>query len=158
MLAAPFLVVCHAAFTAQRTVIEVEKKVGSFLNGNMMMHGEVLAVLEGLEAVYDDLTNWCTVLHKVVVQQHAVTSEAGDVAIYGLGTDFEVSGDLAAGHATGGLHKDELVEVWSLLPVRVGKSLAAEGAFAGFTKKPLYTLWGNLSPEGANLLVGPSGR
>jgi len=47
-----------------------------------------------------------------------VPTEASYVSINGFRADIYVSGDLAAGHAAGGLQEDELVEVWTLLPIR----------------------------------------
>jgi hypothetical protein len=90
------------------------------------------------------------------MQQHTMTAEACDVTINGLGADSEVSRDLAAGHAADGLHKDELVEVWALLPVRDVESLATEGAITSLAEKPLDTFLGNLSSVVANLFVGPA--
>jgi len=58
--------------------------------------------------------------------------------------------------APDGLHEDELVEVGTFLPVRIGKSLAAKGAIAGLAEKALDTLWEDLSPVGAYLLIAPA--
>ena len=131
LLAPSFLHLCHAALASQFAVGEVNEKVGALLNRNVMMHWIVLAVFEGLEAVDNNFGGGFTVLHEIVMQQDTVAPNAGDVPINSLWADLDVPGNLAAGHAADGLHEDELVEVWALLPVRGGESLGAEGAFAG---------------------------
>ena len=84
-----------------------------------------------------------------------MTGQPGDVAINGWRADFEIPGNLAVGHTAGGLHEDPGIEVGPFLPVRLGESLCAEAAFAGFAGKPLDTGWGLESPEVADLLEGP---
>jgi len=120
-----------------------------------MVHRKVLAVFKGLNAIHNNFGDWFTMLHQAVVKQHTVAPDASDVPINGLWTDFEVAGYLPAGHATDGLHEDELVEVWTLLPVGLVKRLGAEAPITGLALKPLNTLWGDVSPEGANLFVLP---
>jgi len=122
-----------------------------------MMHGEVLAVFEGLEAVDHDFRRWRTVLHDLLVEQEAVPAEAGDVPVDGLGADLEIARYLAGSHASGDLGDELGIEVGEFLPVGSGESLGAEGASTGFACEPLDTERGLESPEGSDLLVVPVG-
>jgi len=81
--------------------------------------------------------------------------QPSDMSVDRLWTDLQIPGDLAVGHASGGLHDDLGVEVWSSLPIGSGEGLRAEAAFAGLAGKPLDPMWGLESPEVANLLKWP---
>ncbi|MFT5233802.1 MAG: hypothetical protein ACI9UQ_001843 [Candidatus Krumholzibacteriia bacterium] len=153
---APFLEFCHTPLSAQLTVSEMNKEVRALLHGYVMVHRVILAVFERLESVNHDLCYRRAMLHELVMKQHAVTAKTSDMAIDSLGTDIDITGNLATGHASDGFHEDELVEIRALLPVRSGKSLGAEGAIAGLAYKPLDTSWRELSTEGANLFIAPT--
>jgi len=47
------------------------------VDGDVMMHWEVLAVFEELKVVDDNFLDWRTVLHQAVIQ-HTVSAETSD--------------------------------------------------------------------------------
>ena len=155
LVATMFLGFGHPAFAAQLAVGKVEEEVSFLVDGDMVVKREILAVLERLEAVDDDFLDPRGVLHYLIVKQHTVTGEPGQMPINGARADSQIPGNLAVSHTTDSLHQDRCVEIGSLLPVGCGECLGAEAAFAGLAGKPLDTSWGLESPEGANFLEGP---
>ena len=98
----------------------------------MMMDGVVLAELEGLEAINDNIGDRGAVAHHPVMEKQTVPSKACNVSIDGLGRDFKVASYLAIGHPSCGLHEYLRVQPGQLLPVGSRESLCTEAAVAGF--------------------------
>ena len=140
--AAPtFLRVGHPALPAQLAVGEVEEEISGLVDCHVVVEREVLTVFEGLEAIDDDLACGRSISHHLLVKQHTVSGETGQVSIDGAWTDLQVPGDLSIGHAADGLHQDGCVDVRSFLPVSGAECLGAEGSLAGLAGKPLDTCW-----------------
>ena len=121
----------------------------------MMMNGEVLAELEGLESIDNDFMNRWAVFHHLVVEEQTMPAQTGYVAVDCLGRHFQIAGNLSIGHSSGGFHDDLGIQVGSLLPVGCGKCLGTEASLTGFTCEPLDTVWGGKSSEEADLLERP---
>ena len=157
LLAALLLERRHPAFATQLAVGEIDEKVRALLHGHVVVDREVLAELEGLEAVDDHFGRRRCLCHQLLVQQEAVPAEAGDVAVNGGGGHAQVPGDLPVGHASGDLGEDEGAQMGAFLPVGCAEGLGAEGAPAVQAGKPLDTLGGCLSLEVSRALEGPVG-
>jgi hypothetical protein len=71
-LTSAFLYVSHPALTAQFAVGEVQYEVVVLFYRDVMVVWIVLAVLERLEAVDDDLLDRRAVLHHQIVEQHTL--------------------------------------------------------------------------------------
>jgi hypothetical protein len=73
----------HPALPPKRAV-GVEKEVaGIRFNGHVVVERIVLAPLEGLEPVDDDLAGWRGRLELPCLKEHAVSAKAGDVVLSG---------------------------------------------------------------------------
>ena len=59
--------------------------------------------------------------------------------------DVQLPGDLPVGHAPSDLHEDLDIKIRPLLPVGCGECLAAEGPLAVKARKPLDTVWWDVS-------------
>ena len=112
-----FLVTRHSALSAQLTVGEVDEKVGSLLHCNMVVDRIVLAILERLKAIDNELIGWRRVLHHLMVEEQAMPAKTSNVAIYRLGRNIQVTCDLPVGHPTGGFHEYLSIKLRELLPV-----------------------------------------
>jgi len=82
-------------------------------------------------------------------------AQTGDVPVDGFRTYFQISGDLSVRHSSNCFHDDFGIQVTPLLPVGLTECLGAEAAFAGIARKPLDTVWIDLSSEVANLFEWP---
>jgi len=116
-LAPLFLVIRHSALSAQLTVGEVDEKVSALLHCNMVVDRIVLAILERLKSIDNDFINWRRVLHHLMVKEQAMSAKTGDVAIYRLGRNIQVTRDLAVGHPAGGFHEYLTIKLREFLPV-----------------------------------------
>jgi hypothetical protein len=154
-LSPTFLGFGHPALAAQFAVAEVDEEVGILVDGHVVVHRVVLAVFEGFKTIDNDVSRGWAVLHHVLVEQDTMSGESSYLAVDGFGGDFHIPGRLSIGHAADDLCDESGFEVWSFLPVGSGESLGAEAAFAGFAGKPLDTVGGIESFEGANFLVVP---
>ena len=112
-----FLVIRHSALSAQLTVSEVNEKVCALLHCNMVVDRIVLAILERLKAIDNDLISWRRVLHHLMVEEQAMPAQTGDVTIYRLGRNIQVTGDLPVGHPAGGFHEYLSINLREFLPV-----------------------------------------
>ena len=130
LLASSLLRFCHPAFAPQLAIGEVEEKVGVLLHGKVVMDRIVLAELEGLEAVDDNVGYRGRGFHELRVQQEAVPSEAGYMSVDRLWCDLQIPGNLPVAHASDGFHKDLLVKLGHLLPVCCAERLTTEGSLA----------------------------
>ena len=139
-LALALLGLGHRAAAAHLAVGEVDHEVGVLLDGQVMVEGPVLGLLEGDEAVDDELVDRFGRLHELGVEEQAVAAEAAELAVDGRGGDVQIPGDLAVGHAAGGLGQQLREDVGSFEPVGGGEGLGAEGAAAVEAEKPLDTV------------------
>ncbi|MBK7701374.1 MAG: hypothetical protein IPI34_00055 [bacterium] len=114
---APFLPLCHAPFAPQWAVGMEQEVAGRGVDGHVVMEGEVLAPLEGLEAVDDDLGGGTDLLQLLGVEQQAVAAEAGGLALDGGSSDMLRPGGLAVAHRTDQCHEQSGHQVGTLLPV-----------------------------------------
>ena len=69
-----------------------------------------------------------------------MAAKAGDMSVDCFGGYFQIPGNLAVGHPSGGFHDDLGVQVGAFLPVGSGKGLGAEASLACFAGKPLDTV------------------
>jgi hypothetical protein len=90
------------------------------------------------------------------MEQHAVPTEAGLLAVDGLGGGAKVTGDLAVGHAACGLGEQLGEDIGSFEPVGCGEGLTTEGAPAVEACKPLDAVWFELAVVETDLLVVPA--
>ncbi|MDO9069561.1 MAG: hypothetical protein Q7W05_14055 [Deltaproteobacteria bacterium] len=154
---APFLPLCHAPFAPQRAVGMEQEVAGRGVDGHVVMEGEVLAPLEGLEAVDDDLGGGTDLLQLSGVEQQAVAAEAGGLALDGGGSDSFGPGGLAVAHRADLRHEQSGHQIGTLLPVGGGEGLCAEVAAAVEACEPLDTPGGAAAGEVALALVAPGG-
>jgi hypothetical protein len=125
------------------------------VDGDLVLEGEVLAELEGLEAVDDQGTRGRGQFPELQVQEHAVAAEAGEVSVDGRRRDVEAACDLAVAAAGDGGQEDLREQVGASEPVGGAEGLSTEGASAVEAEVPLVTLRGVESEGEADLLVGP---
>jgi hypothetical protein len=78
---------------------------------------EVLAELEGLEPIDDQLVYRWAVFHHPGMKEHTVTAKTGDVPVDRLGGYFQIPGYLAVGHPAGCFHDDLGIQIGALLVV-----------------------------------------
>ena len=96
----------HPTLPSQLAVGKIDNKIRVFLNGEVVVEGEVLAELKGLEPIDDDLVNRRTALHHLLVEEKAMAAETGYVTVDGFLGHFQVFGNLSVGHATDSFHDD----------------------------------------------------
>ena len=89
------------------------------------------------------------------MKEEAMPAQTGDVPVDGFRTYFQISGDLSVRHSSNRFHDDFGIQVTPLLPIGLTECLGAEAAFAGIARKPLDTVWIDLSSEVANLFEWP---
>jgi len=118
-----FLVRGHPAFAAQLAVREIDQEIRSLLNGQVVVDGEILAELEGLESIGDDFVDRWALFHHLVMEEQTMTAQAGDVSVDGLRRYLQIPGNLSVGHSSGGFHDDLGIEIGALLPVGCGEGL-----------------------------------
>ena len=75
----------------------------------------------------------------------------------GRGRHAQITGNLAIGHAAGGLGQQLWQDVRPFEPVGRGERLGAEGAAALPAEEPLDTHWLGVTTVGADALVAPPG-
>ena len=116
------------------------------------MDGEVLAELESLKTVNDNLAWWWDALQQTPMQEQAVASEAIDQTIDGRRFDLQVPGDLSVCHAPDDSHEDFFDQLGFLQPVGCAEGLGTEGDTAGLACVPLDTAAVALPGVGCALL------
>ena len=89
----------------------------------MVVDGEILAELEGLKSIGDDLMDRWAFLHHLVMEEQTMTAQAGDVPVDGFGRDLQIASNLSVGHPSGGFHDDLGIEAGPLLPVGCAECL-----------------------------------
>jgi hypothetical protein len=118
----------HPPFASQRTVGEVVKEPTDFAYGKIVMTGEVLGELKGLEAIEDDRFLAGLALEHVTVGDEAMTPGSGQMPLNGGVGDPESSGGLSQSgpgdREVSDLHK----EIPSVEPVGRGEGTGSKGA------------------------------
>lgn len=89
------------------------------------------------------------------MEKKAVSAETRNVSVDRFRRYHKVTGYLAVGHPTGGLHEDLSIQLRELLPIGSRKSLGTEAAITGFARKPLDTVGCSKPGEKADFLVWP---
>jgi hypothetical protein len=121
-----------------------------------MLEGEVLAELEGSEAVDGDVSERRHGASEVSLQQETVASEAREKTIDGGRRAVEGAGGLAVGGAVDGEMEELGEQVGSLQPVRGGEGLGGEGATAVATLETLDAVGFELAVEVSHAAVAPA--
>ena len=135
----------------------MEEEVATLdLNGQVVVKGMVLAVLETLEAVDDDLSHTLDPLELAGLEEQVVAPEAADLVGDGTGGASQGTGDLAVGHAPHDHQEHRLHQSGLLLPVGHAEGLYTKVTATVQTCKPLYTLRGKGTGIESLAFVGPA--
>jgi hypothetical protein len=127
----------HGSLPAQGAVGEVVEEPGLVPDGQIGVEGEVLRILEGLEAVEDDRFVGNEVRNELSLKEKAVPSPSTDVARHGGMGQVQVSSDLAQARSGHG-EVDDAEEVFGPVePVGRLKGSPGESSPTVETAEPL---------------------
>ena len=135
----------HATLSSQRAIGVIEKVAGGDIDGNVVVKREVLAPLEGLETVDDDLTESRDTCELTGLNEQAVSPEASDVVGDGGGTTGYGACDLSVAHAADDHEHHVSAELGALLPIRCREGLRTKVTVARTACKPLDTVGATLA-------------